>query len=483
MLIYNSLTRRKDELKPVEPNKIRMYVCGMTVYDFCHLGHARMLVSFDVVQRWLRCLGYEVTYVRNVTDIDDKIIRRAVATQKRLHQVTSFFTDAMHADERALNVQSPDHEPRATRHVQGMVEIIQALEENGLAYQSSDGDVNFRVRQFADYGKLSGRSLDEMRAGERITVSDAKEDPLDFVLWKASKAEDPEDSKWDSPYGVGRPGWHIECSAMSRDLLGMPLDIHGGGPDLKFPHHENEIAQSEGAYGGSLANLWMHCGPLMVDDDKMSKSLGNFMTIRQVIGTDKINPEIADYQYHKREAEMLRFFIVRNHYRSQQNFAPNNLNDAQVAVDRFYQGLNTVGFDEVEIDWDSSHAQAFKEAMNDDFNTPVAMAVLFEMLNQANREKDRALMSQMRALGGVLGILQHQPAEYLRSYSRYTRLGQTQDSAVDLSDDAIEAFIKQRTEAKNAKDYALADQIREQLKQAGIELEDVAGGLTQWRRI
>lgn len=483
MLIYNSLTRRKDELKPVEPNKIRMYVCGMTVYDFCHLGHARMLVSFDVVQRWLRNQGYEVNYVRNVTDIDDKIIRRAVATQQRLHQVTSFFTKAMHADERALGVQSPDHEPRATRHVQGMVDIIQALEEKGLAYQSADGDVNFRVRSFADYGKLSGRSLDEMRAGERVAVSDAKEDPLDFVLWKAAKAEDPEDTKWDSPYGVGRPGWHIECSAMSRDLLGLPLDIHGGGPDLKFPHHENEIAQSEGAYGENLANHWMHCGPLMVDNDKMSKSLGNFMTIRQVIGTDKISPDVADYPYHVREAEMLRFFIVRNHYRSQQNFAPDNLNDAQVALDRFYQGLNNIGFDEVEVNWDSQHAQSFKAAMNDDFNTPVAIAVLFDMLNQANREKDRALASQMRALAGILGLLQQDPAEYLRSYSRYTRLGETQDSDVVLTEEEIEALIKQRTEAKSARDFALADQIRDQLKQAGIELEDKPGGLTQWRRI
>ena len=483
MLIYNSLTRRKDELKPVEPNKIRMYVCGMTVYDFCHLGHARMLVSFDVVQRWLRSQGYEVTYVRNVTDIDDKIIRRAVATQQRLHQVTSFFTEAMHADERALGVQSPDHEPRATRHVQGMVEIIQALEEKGLAYQGADGDVNFRVRRFPDYGKLSGRTPDEMRAGVRVAVSDAKEDPLDFVLWKAAKAEDPEDTKWDSPYGVGRPGWHIECSAMSRDLLGLPLDFLGGGPDLKFPHHENEIAQSEGAYGGSLANLWMHCGPLMVDDDKMSKSLGNFMTIRQVIAKDNVNPDVADYPYNVREAEMLRFFIVRNHYRSQQNFAPDNLNDAQVALDRFYQGLNNIGFDAVEVDWDSEHAKAFKAAMNDDFNTPVAIAVLFDMLNQANREKDRALASQMRALAGVLGILQQDPAEYLRSYSRYTRLGGTQDSAEALSEEAIEDLIQQRTEAKSARDFALADQIRDQLKEAGIELEDKPGGLTQWRRV
>jgi cysteinyl-tRNA synthetase len=316
-----------------------------------------------------------------------------------------------------------------------------------------------------------------------VAVSDAKEDPLDFVLWKAAKAEDPEDTKWDSPYGVGRPGWHIECSAMSRDLLGLPLDIHGGGPDLKFPHHENEIAQSEGAYGGSLANLWMHCGPLMVDDDKMSKSLGNFMTIRQVIAKDNVNPDVADYPYNVREAEMLRFFIVRNHYRSQQNFAPDNLNDAQVALDRFYQGLNNIGFDAVEVDWDSEHAKAFKAAMNDDFNTPVAIAVLFDMLNQANREKDRALASQMRALAGVLGILQQDPAEYLRSYSRYTRLGGTQDSAEALSEEAIEDLIQQRTEAKSARDFALADQIRDQLKEAGIELEDKPGGLTQWRRV
>lgn len=487
MLIYNSLTRRKDELKPVEANKIRMYVCGMTVYDFCHLGHARMLVSFDVVQRWLRCQGYEVTYVRNITDIDDKIIRRAVATQQPLHQVTSFFTEAMHADERALSVQAPDHEPRATRHVQGMVEIIQALEEKGLAYQSDDGDVNYRVRSFPEYGKLSGRSPDEMRAGERVAISDAKEDPLDFVLWKASKAEDPEDSKWDSPYGVGRPGWHIECSAMSRDLLGMPLDIHGGGPDLKFPHHENEIAQSEGAFGGTLANHWMHCGPLMVDNDKMSKSLGNFMTIRQVIGTDKTNPEVADYPYHVREAEMLRFFIVRNHYRSQQNFAPDNLNDAQHALDRFYQGLNNLGFEgvepAVEIDWDSDYAKAFKAAMNDDFNTPVAIAVLFEMLTQANREGDRALAAQMRALGGLLGILQQDSVVYLRSYSRYTRLGSEQSSDSALTEAEVEGLIQQRSEAKAARDFALADQIRDQLKQAGIELEDKPGGLTQWRRI
>lgn len=483
MLIYNSLTRRKEEFQPVEAKKVRMYVCGMTVYDFCHLGHARMLVSFDVVQRWLRSQGYEVKYVRNVTDIDDKIIRRAVQTNRLISEVTSFYTDAMHADERALNVQSPDHEPRATQHVQGMIEIIQALEEKGLAYQSSDGDVNFRVRKFPEYGKLSGRSLDDMRAGERIAVSDAKEDPLDFVLWKASKAEDSEDIKWQSPYGFGRPGWHIECSAMSREILGMPLDIHGGGPDLKFPHHENEIAQSEGAYGVSLANVWMHCGPLMVDDDKMSKSLGNFMSIRQVIADADVDPKVADYDYHPREAEMVRFFIVRNHYRSQQNFAPDNLYDAQVALDRFYQGLNNVGYDAVAVDWGSDFAQSFKRAMDDDFNTPVAIAVLFEMLNQANRTKDRALMSQMRALANILGLLEQEPAEYLRSYSRYTRLDQDDTSVITLGEATIEDLIQQRSDAKAAKDFVRADAIRDQLKQAGVELEDMPGGLTQWRRI
>lgn len=314
--IYNSLSRSKEVFSPVEPGHVRMYVCGMTVYDFCHLGHARMLVSFDIVQRWLRASGYRVSYVRNITDIDDKIIRRAVERGQLMSEVTDFYIDAMHADEKALGVQSPDSEPRATQHVPDMLGIIAKLEENGLAYQSDDGDVNYAVRQFPGYGKLSGRSLDDLRAGERVALNSAKRDPLDFVLWKSAKDEEPAESKWESSYGLGRPGWHIECSAMSKALLGLPLDIHGGGPDLKFPHHENEIAQTEGAFGGQLANVWMHCGPLMVDSEKMSKSLGNFRRIRDTVAPEGLADEESSYDANPREAEMLRFFIVRNHYRS-----------------------------------------------------------------------------------------------------------------------------------------------------------------------
>ncbi len=481
MLIYNSLSRQKEPLKTVENKKVRMYVCGMTVYDFCHLGHARMLVSFDVVQRWLRVKGYEVNYVRNVTDIDDKIIKKAVATGQSLSQVTSFYTDAMHADEKALGVQAPTHEPRATQHVPGMLQIIQDLEKNGLAYQGDDGDVNFAVRGFEGYGKLSGRSLDDLRAGERIAVSDSKRDPLDFVLWKSAKAEEPEDSKWDSPYGWGRPGWHIECSAMSKALLGLPLDIHGGGPDLKFPHHENEIAQTEGAYGGTLANTWMHCGPLMVDNDKMSKSLGNFRTIRQTIGADESANNSAEYAFNVREAEMLRFFIVRNHYRSAQNFTPDNLFDAQAAVDRLYQTLHNVGYDEAEVDWESCYAAEFAQAMDDDFNSSLAVSVLFDLNTAANREKSKALAGQLRALGGVLGLLQQDPAQYLRSATRYTRHAASQIEQLDEAQ--INALIEQRVQAKKDKDFARADAIRQSLKEAGVELEDKPGGITQWRRV
>ena len=483
MHIYNSLSRTKEPFKTVEPNKVRMYVCGMTVYDYCHLGHARMLVSFDVVQRWLREKGYEVTYVRNITDIDDKIIRKAVATNQTLADVTSFYTNAMHADERALGVQAPDHEPRATLHVPGMLEIIQQLQEKGLAYQSDDGDVNFAVRKFEGYGKLSGRSLDDMRAGERVAVSSSKQDPLDFVLWKSAKEDEPDDSKWASPYGFGRPGWHIECSAMSKALLGLPLDIHGGGPDLKFPHHENEIAQTEGAYGGSLANVWMHCGPLMVDNDKMSKSLGNFRTIRQTVGASDEAGESADYEWNPREAEMLRFFIVRNHYRSPQNFTPDNLFDAQAAIDRIYQTLNNVGVQEADIDWSSSYAVAFKAAMDDDFNTAVAVSVLFEMATEANRLQSKELVGQIKALGGILGLLSHDPETYLRSITRYTRKNPGAADADVLAEDQINTMVEQRSQAKKDKDFALADQIRNTLKEAGVELEDKPGGLTQWRRV
>ncbi|HLU00520.1 MAG TPA: cysteine--tRNA ligase [Burkholderiaceae bacterium] len=479
--IHNSLTRNKEALRPVEPGHVRMYVCGMTVYDFCHLGHARMLVSFDVVQRWLRASGYRVTYVRNITDIDDKIIRRAVETGKRLGEVTSFYIDAMHADEQALGVQRPDHEPRATEHVSDMLEIIRRLEEKQLAYRSDDGDVNYSVRGFEGYGKLSGKSLDDLRAGERVAVSAGKRDPLDFVLWKAAKDEEPEESKWESPYGLGRPGWHIECSAMSKALLGLPLDIHGGGPDLKFPHHENEIAQTEGAFGGSLASIWMHCGPLMVDADKMSKSLGNFRRIRSTIAAEgEADDSVAEYAVNPREAEMLRFFIVRNHYRSVQNYTPDNLVDAQHALDRLYQALANVPAQPVEIEWDAQYCREFRDAMNDDFNSAGAVAVLFELATEVNRSRSPQAAGLLKALGGVLGLLQTDPQTYLRSSSRY--LGQSSKSAAGLSNEDIEAMIAARAEAKKQRDFAEADRLREVLNEAGIELEDRPGGVTQWRR-
>ncbi|NYT38688.1 cysteine--tRNA ligase [Allopusillimonas soli] len=478
--IYNTLSRNKEPFKTAEPGKVRMYVCGMTVYDFCHLGHARMLVSFDVVQRWLRASGYAVQYVRNITDIDDKIIRKAVQTGQRLGQVTAFYIDAMHADEHALGVQAPDAEPRATEHVTDMLDIIGKLEKNGLAYRTGDGDVNYSVRDFPGYGKLSGRSLDDLRAGERVAVSAGKRDPLDFVLWKSAKPEEPDESRWASAYGPGRPGWHIECSAMSQALLGLPLDIHGGGPDLKFPHHENEIAQTEGAFGGQLATVWMHCGPLMVDADKMSKSLGNFRTIRATIASD---PKLADgqasYEANPREAEMLRFFIVRNHYRSSQNYTPDNLLDAQNALDRLYQTLLNVPPAPIGIDWSQPQPAAFKAAMDDDFNTSGAVAILFELANEANRSRSAQVSGQMKALGGLLGLLQADPAVYLQSPSRYHR---GVSGVALLITEQIDALIAERAAAKKARDFARADHIRTTLREQGVELEDKPDGLTQWRR-
>ena len=508
--IYDSLTRSKRPFTPVQPGKIGLYVCGMTVYDWCHLGHARMLVSFDVVQRWLRCEGYQVTYVRNITDIDDKIIKRAVESNRRIGEVTEFFIDAMHADEAALSVQAPDHQPRATEYVGDMLNIIGKLEQNGLAYHAEDGDVNFSVRGFKGYGKLSGKSLDDLRAGERVAVTASKRDPMDFVLWKSAKENEPADTRWDSPYGWGRPGWHIECSAMSKALLGLPLDIHGGGPDLKFPHHENEIAQTEGAFGGTLANNWMHCGPLMVDAEKMSKSLGNFRTIRQTIGMPDQPADSATYQVNPREAEMLRFFIVRNQYRSPQNYAPDNLVDAQVSLDRLYQTLQNVPPAEADQpDWSTSEAIAFREAMNDDFNSAGAVAVLFELATQANRSKDAQLSGQMKVLASILGLLQHNPVHYFQCPTRYTRraieetlstlaasqavdASQTSRAASDsnagdaptavLSASEIDDMILARQAAKQAKNFAQADAIRATLKASGVELDDKPGGLTQWRR-
>jgi len=477
--IYNTLSRAKEPLKTATPGCVRMYVCGMTVYDFCHLGHARMLVGFDVVQRWLRASGYDVKYVRNITDIDDKIIRRAVQTGRRLSQVTDFFIAAMHADERALGVASPDAEPRATDHIGDMLDIIGRLEDKGLAYRSGDGDVDYAVRAFPGYGKLSGKSLDDLRAGERVAVTGGKRDPLDFVLWKAAKDDEPPESKWESPYGLGRPGWHIECSAMSKALLGLPLDIHGGGPDLKFPHHENEIAQTEGAFGQTLASIWMHCGPLMVDADKMSKSLGNFRTIRQTIANDPDN-DSAQYRVNLREAEMLRFFIVRNHYRSAQNYAPDNLADAQNALDRLYQTLLNVAPAACGIDWNHPCAQGFRAAMDDDFNTAGAIASLFELSSETNRTGSAQTSGLLRALGGLLGLLQADPAQYMQSPTRYQHGAGA--GAASLDSAQIEALITDRAHAKKARDFKKADQIRAMLREAGVELEDKPGGATQWRR-
>ncbi|MBX6317436.1 cysteine--tRNA ligase [Pigmentiphaga sp.] len=454
--IYNTLARDKQPFQPVEPGCVRMYVCGMTVYDYCHLGHARMLISFDVVQRWLRASGYRVTYVRNITDIDDKIIRKAVETGKRISEVTDFFIQAMHEDEKALGVQPPDFEPRATQHVGKMLEIVRLLEQKGLAYRSDDGDVNFAVRRFPGYGKLSGKSLDDLRAGERVQVDASKRDPLDFVLWKAAKPIEPPESRWDSEYGPGRPGWHIECSAMSHELLGMPLDIHGGGPDLKFPHHENEIAQSEGAYGGTLANTWMHCGPLMVDAEKMSKSLGNFFTVRDTL---------KHY-----DAEVIRFFVVRSHYRSPQNYAADNLADARAALTRLYTALGNAQPDEAGIDWDDPSGQAFKAAMDDDFNTPEAIAVLFDLAAAVNKTGSARAAGQLKALGGLLGLLQQEPRAFL----------QGRESGDDAA--RIEARIAERAQAKKNKDFATADRIRAELLSEGIVLEDKPGGVTLWRR-
>ena len=371
--IYNTLSRALEDFSPLEPGHVRMYVCGMTVYDLCHLGHARSMVAFDVVQRWLRASGLRVTYVRNITDIDDKIIQRAVQNGETIRSLTDRMIAALREDADALGIQRPDHEPRATDYVPQMLSLIGQLEGKGLAYQAASGDVNFAVRRFAGYGKLSGKSLDELRAGERVAVPDGKDDPLDFVLWKAAKASEPAEVKWPSRWGEGRPGWHIECSAMGCELLGQSFDIHGGGADLQFPHHENEIAQSEGAHGQPLARFWMHNGFINVDNEKMSKSLGNFFTIRDVL---------KEY-----DAETVRFFVVRSHYRSPLNYSDMHLDDARAALKRLYTALSLVAPAEVTIDWKEPHAARFKAAMDEDFGTPEAVAVLFDLAGEVNRSQ------------------------------------------------------------------------------------------------
>lgn len=456
--IYNTLARDKVAFVPIEPGKVKMYVCGMTVYDYCHLGHARVMVVFDMVQRWLRAQGYQVNYVRNITDIDDKIIRRAVENGERISQLTDRYIAAMNEDADALGVQRPDHEPRATAYVPQMLSLIGKLETHGLAYQASDGDVNFSVRDFNGYGKLSGKSLDDLRAGERVDVATTKRDPLDFVLWKSSRDDEPDEVKWPSRWGSGRPGWHIECSAMSCELLGEQFDIHGGGQDLQFPHHENEIAQSEGAHGHRFVNYWMHNGFVRVDDEKMSKSLGNFFTIREVL--KKFDPEVV------------RFFILRAHYRSPLNYSDVHLDDARSALTRLYTALKDTEADNQPLDWEEPHAKCFAEAMNDDFNTPIAIACLFDLVTAVNRDKSPALARQLRALGGVIGLLGRHPQAFLQGRS----------AAGGLSDEQVSVQIAARAQAKKEKQFADADRIRAELLEQGIMLEDKPGGITEWRR-
>ncbi|MBN9422359.1 MAG: cysteine--tRNA ligase [Candidatus Accumulibacter sp. 66-26] len=453
--IYNSLAREKQDFVPIEPGRVRMYVCGMTVYDYCHLGHARVLVVFDMVQRWLRASGLDVTYVRNITDIDDKIIKRALENGESIGALTERFIRLMDEDAAALGVEKPDHEPRATQYVPQMLELIGQLATNGLAYQAADGDVNFSVRKFPGYGKLSGKSLDDLRAGERVEVDTAKQDPLDFVLWKHAKEGEP---FWTSPWGNGRPGWHIECSAMSSDLLGEHFDIHGGGQDLQFPHHENEIAQSEGAHRCQFVNYWMHNGFVRVDDEKMSKSLGNFFTIREVLK--------------KYDAEVLRFFILRAHYRSPLNYSDVHLDDARNALSRLYTALKAVPGDVLPVDWEEAHARRFRLAMDDDFNTPEACAALFDLAAEVNRGKSPALAAQLRALAGLLGLLQRDPQMFLQAAPA---------QAGELSVADIEARIAERVAAKKSRDFAAADGIRAALLEAGVVLEDGPQGTT-WRR-
>lgn len=466
--IYSTLARNLVPFSPREPAKVSLYVCGMTVYDFCHLGHARSMLAFDVVQRWFKASNYAVTYVRNITDIDDKIIKRALENKESIAALTNRMVDALHEDADALGIQRPTHEPRATEYVPQMLDLIGKLEANGMAYATQadaqgNRDVNFAVRKFAGYGKLSGKSLDELRTGERVAASTAKQDPLDFVLWKSAKESEPAEAKWQSPYGVGRPGWHIECSAMSCALLGEHFDIHGGGADLQFPHHENEIAQSEAALESRpdqtsqpMANYWMHNGFVNVvnkdsESEKMSKSLGNFFTIRDVL-------KVYD-------AEVVRFFIIRTHYRSALNYSNVHLDDAKGSLKRLYTALDLVNPPVLDIDWSNPYPARFKAAMDEDFGTPEAVAVLFELASEVNRTKSAKSAGLLKALGGVLGLLQHPPQEFLQK-------GSVIDAAEILNQ------INLRVEAKAQKNFAKADQIRQDLLAKGIVLKDSALGTT-----
>ena len=456
--IYNTLSKKKEEFQPIDANQVGIYVCGMTVYDFCHMGHARVMVMFDVITRHLRRNFPSVKYVRNITDIDDKIITRAIENNEDIYSLTNRFIDAMHEDEKSLGVLSPDIEPRATDSIGKMIEMIESLSNKGLAYQGTNGDVFYSVRKFTEYGKLSGKNLDDLMAGARVDVESHKKDPLDFVLWKKAKSDEP---SWESPWGNGRPGWHIECSAMSNHFISNHFDIHGGGMDLTFPHHENEIAQSEGANDCKFVNTWMHVGFVNIDDEKMSKSLNNFFTIRDVLKTY--------------DGEALRYFLISSHYRSPLNYSETNIESAQSALLRLYnaiKGLNhhSVNPELIEVDYETR----FNAALNDDFNTPMALSILFEIAKQINIErttnpkKASALSSQLIKLGNYIGILNHNADEYLKQGS-------------DLSESEISKKIDQREAARNSKDFAMSDQIRDELLELGIILEDSANGTT-WRR-
>ena len=457
--IYNSLTNKKETFKPLVDGEVKLYVCGMTVYDYCHLGHARVLVAFDVVYRFLQARGYNVNYVRNITDIDDKIIARANERGEDFLALTTRFIDAMHEDEKALGVLSPTHEPKATDNIPQIIAMIETLIEKGNAYQGGNGDVYFDVSSFPEYGKLSGRKVEDLRAGERVAVDNAKKDPLDFVLWKPAKPEEPQ---WDSPWGAGRPGWHIECSAMSMDLLGNNFDIHGGGHDLQFPHHENEIAQSESCTGEQFANFWMHNGFIRIDDEKMSKSLGNFFTIRDVL--ESYSPEAV------------RYFLLSSHYRSPLNYSTESLDGAIAGLDRLYNTLR--GLPEAEATRWSEYEDKFYAAMDDDFNTAEGLAALFDLARVVNKldqtegsEAAAPLGALLKKLGGILGLLQLDPDAWL----------QRDNSGDGLDAQAIEAKIQERIQAKADKDWAKADGIRDELKAAGVTLED-KGAETIWRR-
>jgi len=458
--IFNTLSKTKEPFHPINSEHVGIYVCGMTVYDFCHMGHARVLVMFDIITRHLRRQFPKVTYVRNITDIDDKIIKRAIENGESIDQLTNRFIEAMHEDEKALGILPPDIEPRATESMNEIFYMIETLVEKGIAYQGKSGDVYYSVRKFPNYGKLSGKNLDDLEAGARVDVEDDKDDPLDFVLWKMAKPEEP---SWESPWGDGRPGWHIECSAMSSNHLGNHFDIHGGGMDLSFPHHENEIAQSEGAHDCKFVNTWMHVGFVNVNEEKMSKSLGNFFTIREVL---------ESY-----DGETLRYFILSSHYRSPLNFSDANLDNAKNAITKLYtsiRGLKSSTASTDEISQRLDYEQRFDAALDDDFNTPIAISILFEISKQINLEKEKdidfasALSGLLVRLGGYLGILQNNPEDFLKQ-------------GVQLSDEEINQKIKDRNLARSEKDFALSDQIRNELEAHGIILEDSAEG-TSWRR-